>query len=182
MSGKSATVNSEPRDARPRSGSPRPDTAALIEGLDQIRDILFQQLAQIESRALEQATLLQISPPEREQALRERVATLEASQSRLHAESKRRGQEWNLLLEQLENDRKMLAEAWERIEQEQLGPPTGLTAAQPAPDLERAPAAATALELPQVDGAEESVTKAILRQFQSLQSDVRRNAKERKGR
>jgi hypothetical protein len=182
MSANSATVTGEPRDATPRPASARPDTAALIEGLDRLRDILFHHLDQIEVRAREQAEQLEMSPPEREQELRERVAFLEAAQARLHAESKRREQEWSVLLEQLENDRRMIAEAWEKLEQERIGQPAGPPATHPASEPDRAPNAATAALLPQSDPAGDAVAKAVLRQFQSLQSDVRRSAKERKGR
>jgi hypothetical protein len=182
MLGNLATAASESRDALPRAASPRPDTAALVEGLDRLRDSLFEQLDQIEARAQEQSALLQVSPTEREQALRERVAILEATQARLHAESKRREHEWNVLLEQLESDRQLIAKAWERLEQEQVDAAPGQAQASRTADPERATVAPTAFPPPQADPPEDAVTKAILRQFQSLQSDVRRNAKERKGR
>ena len=187
MTGKSASSTTEPKENRPRralaapSGA-RPDTATLIQGLDRLRDGLIQRLERIESIAVEQARLLDQDSSEREDYLRDRVSVLEAAQARRQAEAKRREQEWLAVLQQLEADRRLLAEAWERLESQQLetghGPPSA-----PVAPVERA-----AVERPVVhrqpnnDPDDDPVTRAILRQFQALKGDVRRNAKGRNGR
>jgi len=107
------------------------------------------------------------------------VAILEAAQARLQAEAKRREQDYQAALQQLDADRRLLAEAWERLEQEQLETPVvAAAAATPATPASERPAAPR----PAADPASEAVTRSILQQFQSLQGDVRRNARERKGR
>jgi hypothetical protein len=192
MTGKRTPVpaSGEPTAPRQRRGGARPDPAALCEGLDRLRDALLQRLDRIEALAAEQAALLDRDPSERERALRERVALLEASQARLQAEVKRREQEWQAVLQEVEDDRRLLAEAWERVERERVEAPHGDSAIAPpraaAPTAHAAvaaPAAAVAAHRPPPgDPASDSVTRAILWQFQALKNDVRRNAKGQNGR
>ena len=191
MTGKSASSTTEPKENRPRralaapSGA-RPDTATLIQGLDRLRDGLIQRLERIESIAVEQARLLDQDSSEREEFLRDRVSVLEAAQARLQAEAKRREQEWLAVLQQLEADRRLLAEAWERLEQERIEasvphapPPRGRgRRTHAAPDRPRRPSAVGDPRCRKTM----PVTRAILRQFQALKSDVRRNNKGRSDR
>lgn len=185
MTGKTVQTSSAPREPRTRrAAAPRPEAAALVQGLERLRDSLIRRLEQIETLALEQATLLEQDSTEREQVLRERVFSLEAAQARLQAEGKRREQEWQTVIEQLEADRKLLADAWERLEQQQIAAPQPQAQAQRASAAERpaAVAATTPYRPIAADEPDDPVTRTILRQFQALKSDVRRNAKGRNGR
>ncbi len=179
-----STNTNEPKDTRSRragSSAPmRPEITALIQGLDRFRDGLYQRLDEIETLAIEQTQWLEQDLSEREQTLQDRVATLEAAQSRLLAEAKRKEQEWQNVLQQLESDRRLLAEAWERLEQEQLdlpqAPVTPHAHVSVTPTVERPP-----VQRPVTDSSDDVVTRQILKQFQALKSDVRRNAKGRSG-
>jgi hypothetical protein len=190
MPGKSVAAAGEARDARPRRGG-RPDppsaSAAIDETLDRLRDALLRRIDEIEVQAAEQADQLALTPTEREQALRERVVVLEAAQARAQAELKRKEQEWQETLQKVEEDRKLITEAWERLERERVaGPPAqagvgvrvvagvaaGTGTVTPAAQERPAPAAFYA---PPAAG-EELVSREILRQFQALRGDVRRNA------
>ncbi len=179
MTGKTAGVNHEPGTIRPKPGAARPDSGALAQGFERLRDALLQRLEVLESIAAEHAALSEFSPSEREQILRERVSTLEASLSRLQAELKRREQEWDEQIHLLHEDRGLITEAWERLEEERIqgSGHTSESAREPAPagHVANSPA----YRPPAPDESNDQVAKAILRQFQSLQGDVRRNAKGR---
>lgn len=175
MTGKAAPEPGDPQD-------PRTDAATLVQGLARLRDALDQRLDRIEAMALGQAVRLQEDAPERERALRDRVEHLEASIARLHAEAKRREQEWQAGLLELDSDRRLLADAWERLEQSQIDAPQRSAGDPGRPPPGPRPEPAAAVPRQETVDADDPVTRAILRQFQTLKSDVRRNAKGRKGR
>ena len=155
----------------------RADAAALVQALDRLRDALLHRLDQLETLAAEQAARLDQSSSEREQALRERSVALEAAQARLQAELRRREQEWHDAVQQLEDDRRLLTEAWERLEHERVEgtpPPQAASPHDAASRVEHAPAAAH--RQPDPVSGDDSVTREILRQFQALRGDVRRAA------
>ncbi len=144
--------------------------------MERLRDTLLDRLDAIEALALELANELDSESSDRERALRDRVAVLEASLARTQAEYHRRAGEWEEEMSKLENDRRLLAEAWERWEQLQIQadpradprlPPSATPAVLPAHTV---PAHATH------DDPNDPVTRAMLRQFQKLAGDVRRNA------
>jgi hypothetical protein len=170
----------EARDHRPRRGA---GAEAQVQGLERLREALLKRLERIEALAAEQAALLDSDSTDREQALRERVAALEASNARVVAEARRREQEWQEVLRQVEADRRLLAEAWERLEEQQVhGEPRAES--RPAPERPAAPerpVPVLAAVRPPGDDPDDPVTRAILRQFQVLSGDVRRNAKGRAG-
>jgi hypothetical protein len=178
LTGKTAQARSNPEVNRVKRGTARSDSASLSQGLDRLRDALLKRLGEIEAMALEQASSLDQDSTEREQTLRERVATLEASLARTQAESKRKEQEWQVVLQQLEQDRALLAEAWDRLERERVEVTSQPVARGPSPS----PAPSTATRQAIVGTGDDPVTRAILWQFQALKSDVRRNAKGRNGR
>jgi hypothetical protein len=190
MAGNSGKTACDVGEARPRRAARGPDLAELDQSLERLRDSLLQRIERIEAIAIEQAALLDQKSSDRERVLRERVAVLETSQSRLQAESKRREQEWQATLEQLEDDRRLLAEAWQRIEHERLEAPAPHPQVQrlvagdpgaPQPAAPVRPAAESARPAAGGDG-DDPVARAILWQFQALKSDVRRNAKYREER
>jgi hypothetical protein len=104
-------------------------------------------------------------------------------------ESKRRQEECQTSIEKLENDRRLLAEAWERLERERIdGASTGGSHAlthshshahahapqRPAVVVQQA--AAPAFRPAVAVEANDVVAHAILKQFQALRSDVRKTA------
>jgi len=172
-----ATAMSDPRDPRARGVPGRGDAATLFQGLERLRDALLHRLDQIESLATEQAARLDQSSSQREQALRERVLALEAAQARLQGELRRREQEWHDAVQQLEDDRRLLTEAWERLEHERVDAPAPPQAAGPRDTVSRVEHAAPAVHRqPDPQTGDDSVTREILRQFQALRGDVRRTA------
>lgn len=179
MTGKTAAVNHDQGNSRPKLGQGRSDPAALAQGLERLREELLQRLEIVESVAAEQAALGGYSPTDRELILKERASTLEASLARLQAELKRREHEWEEKIQSLEHDRRLIAEAWKRLEAEQIegggGPPDS---ARESPAAGHAPNG-PAYHAPAPDESNDVVTKAILKQFQAMQGDVRRNAKGR---
>lgn len=182
MTGKTAGVNHEPGTIRPRPGAARPDTVALAQGFERLRDALLQRLEVLESIAAEHAALSDFTPSDREQILKERVSTLEASLSRLQAELKRRDQEWDEQILLLDEDRGLITEAWDRLEAEQIqGTGHSSEAARESAPVGHVPNG-PAYRPPAPDESNDPVAKAILRQFQSLQGDVRRNANGRSNR
>jgi hypothetical protein len=179
MTGKPFVAPNEPQEAPDWHANPKGEASALIQFLDRLRETLFQRLDEVEALALEQTALLNESPSGRERALRERVMTLETAQARLLAESKRREQEWQAVLEQLDEDRRLLAEAWEEVERERVEGSTSRPAERPTPPN---PADPPPTRPPAVESTDDPVTRAILWQFQTLKGDVRNNAKGRNGR
>lgn len=178
--GGTSVLTNDSRVPRAKSGGARNDPQLLAEGLDRLREAILHRLVAIEMLAAEHAQ--GVGPPssDRERVLREKVSTLEASQARLHAEFRRREQEWEENLAQVEHDRKLLTEAWERLEQEQADVTAHTDPVKPAgpPGKLAAPTAAPTIYQPGGD----SVTTAILREFEALRGDIRRNAKSTSGR
>jgi hypothetical protein len=167
----------------------RPAAASPIQGLQWLRQRVLERLDALEAlaRRLE-------APPDAaevadlEQTLRQRLAEVEEARRRVHAEAERREREWNESLAQLEADRRLLAEAWERIERQRIerpgasdghlrphalvqGPPKGGPA---VPPHTAAPAPARSAVIDQ--DPSNPVARAILREFQALTRDVRSNA------
>jgi chromosome segregation ATPase len=178
MTGKVVDITSEPANNRPRRTSKRADVTGLTHGLERLRQALLQRLDELEALAIEQTEMEELPPSDRERVLRERVGTLEASLARVQAELIRRDEEWAETSREIEADRQLLAEAWQRLEDERArGKVSAATArAEPAP---RSDEGAPVYREAQPDESNDPITKSILRQFQALQGDVRRNAKGR---
>jgi hypothetical protein len=155
----------------------------VLQGLDRLRDFVHQRLDWIESLAQERAAAGPADPSERENELRRRLVELEDRYARVVAEAKRKEREWESGLETLENDRRLIAEAWDRLERERVDGAVG-TPGQPAPrpasgsvPPRNNPGAPPKSFRPAVTPeSNDVITHAILRQFQALRSDVRRNA------
>ena len=178
MTGKAANITSEPANSRPRRVPKRADATGLSQGLERLREVLLARLDQLEALAIEQTEQADLTPSEREHVLRERVGVLEASLARVQAELSRREQEWEETAREIEADRLLLAEAWQRLEDEQTRGKAHATSARVEPaarPVEEGPVYRAA----QPEESNDPVTKSILRQFQALQGDVRRNAKGR---
>lgn len=196
MRGKAVASSHESKESRARREASRLDPLVLVEGLDRLQETLIRRLDGLERLVVEQDEFYQMKPSERERLLREKISSLEASLARLQAENKRREQEWQTFLEQLEEDRRLLADAWSRLERAQIEAATatpertpmvsGSSPRQPSAPHEATPAptpgagvGAAATRAAPLDPATDPVAQSILRQFQTMQNDVRRNAKER---
>jgi hypothetical protein len=166
-----ATTGNSP-EAGARRRPARPEATPLVQGLEALRG----RLDRIEALAIERADAAPPGEPsEAERALRQKVAELEERLGRAQAEARRRDQEWKAALEQLEGDRKLLAEAWERLERERIDA-AGAPAAAPRPYAPHpAPAVPVAARPAVTTEADEAVAHAVLKQFQALRGDVRRN-------
>jgi hypothetical protein len=178
MSSEFPTLPGSAQATRARRGANRPDPAPLLQGLDRLREAVHQRLDRLEALALERGETPPANPTEREQELRRKVADLEDRQARLVAEAKRREKEWEAGMEQLESDRRMIAEAWERLERERID---GTASAQAVPRAAAPRPQPAPVFRPAVTAeSNDVITHAILQQFQALRGDVRRNANGRR--
>jgi hypothetical protein len=178
MTGDSAAATNENHEPDPKRSISRLDASALIQGLERLRACFEQRLSRIEALARDRPQPSVLDRTELEQELERRIAECEQSQLRLRAQNDRHEQEWRTTLEQLEGDRTLLADAWERLERERLEGATG-----PAPQpIHRSPLAERTSPKqvrPEPAETDDQVAHAILKQFQALRNDVRRNAKRR---
>jgi hypothetical protein len=178
MTGKAVDITNEPANTRPRRALKRSDAPGLSYCWERLREAILQRLDELEALAIEQTERGELTPSERERALRDRVGTLEASLARVQAELSRREQEWEEMSREIEADRRLLAEAWQRLEDEQVRGKSIVTLVRNEPAA-RSAEEGPVYRAPQPDESNDPVTKSILRQFQALQGDVRRNAKGR---
>jgi hypothetical protein len=179
-----AATNENPEgDPKRRVSIARLDSNALIQGLERLRDCFEQRLVGLEAMARERAVPPVLDRTELELKLQKRIGEIEEAQLRLRHQAERREQDWQATLEQLEGDRVLLAEAWERLERERAEAPA---AAAPQANR-RAPAALgergqtppARPHIEPVDTTNDHVAHTILKQFQALRNDVRRNARTR---
>jgi hypothetical protein len=169
--------------------------SALIQSLQSLRERVLERLDSLETlaRGRSACTPAEGASAGLERTLELKLAEVAETERRLHDQAERHEKEWNASLIQLESDRRLLAEAWERVERERIacsspseqnhhsraqgqGPQKGAPATLPHAD-----ALVTARSAAADSDSSQVVTQAILRQFQTLCSDVRRNAKERRG-
>jgi hypothetical protein len=166
-----------------RRGTMRLDPNALIQGLERLRECVGRRLEDLETLARERvsASPTAADPPEPQGLLQRRIAEFEEAQRSLREQADRREREWREALEQLEADRQLLAEAWDRLERERIESPAAAQVQAPAGGRAAAVdrvAIPTALPEPH-DPDGDHVAHAILKQFQALRNDVRRNAGQR---
>jgi len=166
------------------------DAVELIRGLERLRGALLRRLDRLEAAAAADSSRASDPPrgPDpaavaRDRDLRERAAALVAAEARAADRQRDRDREWDEQLDRLDADRRLLAEAWERLERREVEAPAHARAhahahhpgTDPEPPKARPPSPAP---VPAGDpGADDPVALAILRQFQALKSDVRRNAR-----
>lgn len=174
-------------------GSPfRQETAALAGGLERIRTTVMERLDRVEAALRERVGRVPADESElaerdqelrrraaeiqqRQAELQQRTAELEENQRRLRTERDRWENERASILEQLEHDRALLAEAWERLEREKLEHPESTAAV--AHHNGTTDRTVVKVVRPVVASDDENpVAQAILRQFQAVRRDVRRNA------
>jgi hypothetical protein len=178
MTGENLAATNETHDPDSKRKISRLDANSLIHGLERLRECFEQTLGRLEAAARERTAQPVGDRSELETALQHRINEYDEAQLRLRAQAGRREQEWRASLEQLESDRALLAESWERLERERLevmaAPPQ---ATNRLPAAERSIAAVRPRPVP-VD-ADDPVAHTILKQFQVLRNDVRRNARQR---
>lgn len=181
-------------ESRPWPALAHSPHSALIQSLQSLRERVLERLDSLETLARGRSASAPAAGasagPDRTFELK--LAELAETERRLHDESEHQEKEWSASLIQLESDRRLLAEAWERVEREQIacssasepnhhiraqgqGAQKGAPAARP-----HAGALVTARSSAANSDSNHPITQAILRQFQTLCSDVRRNAEERR--
>jgi hypothetical protein len=182
MTGENVAVTNENLDLEAKRKISRLESNALIQGLERLRECVEQRLSRLETMARERLAQPVLDRSELELKLERQLGEVEEAQLRVRAHAERREQEWRSALEQLEGDRALLAEAWERLERERLEGPDA--APQPArragaASAERGPKPPARPRVDVADAGNDHVAHAVLKQFQALRDDVRRNARHR---
>jgi len=166
----------------------------LIQDLEWMRELVLERLSSIETLALKRPAPAPAGREitELEDSFKKKSDELEETRRRLHEQAEREKQDWNASLSQLEEDRRLLAEAWERVERERIDFPTAPRENPAAHSQGQNPQTRASTGLPQsaasipirsagIDSDPANpVTQAILRQFQTLCSDVRQSARGRR--
>ena len=156
---------------------------AWIHDLEELRSSVISRLLAIEDLARRRSSAPSAETSRLVQSLREKIEELELDRNRLRADVERGEGDWKRLQAQFENDRQLLAEAWERLERERIeaggNPATGAARQAPAAHRPRPPddGPTHSLSPSRTAASGETgnpVAETILRQFQVLCSDVRR--------
>jgi len=155
--------------------------SGLIHNLEELRTCVLRRLESIEALARHCSGVPSVEITRTEQMLRQRIEQLEQERSRSLADLVNEDPSGKQLLTQLEKDRQLLADAWERLERERIDAIAAGSLARPAaPAHHPHPAEGHVIHAPPVPrptaAAETAnpVAESILRQFQTLCSDVRR--------
>jgi hypothetical protein len=179
-----------PVEARTRGslGADRAGSRAFCDDLQALRDCVLQRLDSIEGLARRRLGAPSAETIRLEQSLKQKIEELEHEKSRLRGGLEEKESTCRRLITELESDRQLLTEAWERLERERIdstvaGSDHGSPAHRLRPsDRVVAPVSPTPTPPPKaatnVDSAN-PVSDTILRQFQTLCSDVRRTADSR---
>lgn len=180
MTGEYRAATNENHDPDPKRKISRLEANTLIQGLERVRECFEERLGRLEAAARQRTAEPVADRSELEQVLQQRINDYEEAQLRLRTQAERREQEWLAALEQLEGDRVLLAQSWERLERERIesvaAPPS---AANRFPIAERSTSAPVRPRPEPADAANDQVAHAILKQFQALRNDVRRNSRQR---
>ena len=169
----------DPRPGRETNRAPsRPGPAALLRDLERVREGIQQRLDQIEDLARRRAEDPSRASSDRERELEGRIAGLEEAQAQLRDEARRREEQGREAIERLEEDRRQLAQAWELLEQEQIALARSAHDTHPPAAAHPVAAPATPHRPDVTSEGENPLAREILKQFQSLRRDVRRNAHE----
>jgi hypothetical protein len=138
---------------------------------------VLRRLGAIEDLARHRSDLPAAEISRLEQTLKQKIEELDRERGRLRASVEQEQASGRQLLAQLENDRRMLAEAWEKLELERIDacssrPAPPVQHPRPAEDVS-VHAASPRRGLPRSE-SNNPVAVTILRQFQTLCNDVRR--------
>lgn len=157
------------RTGRAEGSTPAIDAADSVAALEQIRRCVHRWIDRLEQR-LDDWACPATPGPDLDRFARE----LEERREALQAEAERRDREWEDRLEALEHDRRLLADAWERLEREQLASAPAIPVAPDPPEAGRP--ASPPRPSPPGNEPENPVDRAILHQFETLRRDVRRRS------
>jgi hypothetical protein len=180
--------------ARPGSNPVSFTVTSLIQDLECLRARVLERLSSIETLARERPAAggAALDVAALEGALKEQYEELEETRRRVRDQAERERQNWSAARAQLEEDRRLLAEAWERVENERVESqkPAHEKPVRESQALTCHPGGSSDLShnsatIPIRSAATGSdpynpVAQAILRQFQTLCSDVRQNAQGRR--
>ena len=97
-----------------------PSSPSLAHDLEALRDCVLLRLETIEDLARRRCGSWSAEINRLEQALKERTEELEQERTVYSADSNGDDQSWRRMLSRLESDRKLLTEAWERLERERI--------------------------------------------------------------
>jgi hypothetical protein len=174
-----APITSRTRPPANQEGSP---PGGLIRDLEEMRTTVLHRLSAIEELARHRLDAPAAEISRLEQALAQQIEELERERGRLRAHAEQDQASGRQVLVQLEDDRRLLAEAWEKLELERIDACSSrspLAVQHPrSTDSAHAHAAAT----PRVSvgsDPDNPVAETILRQFQTLCNDVRRTTEAR---
>jgi hypothetical protein len=143
---------------------------SLLDSVESIRAELHQRL-DVLAKLADNKT--QAGPPQgaSDAVLSAKVRQLEKEKAQLVAEIERLKESHRTVLEPLEHDRQLLADAWARLEREQIRASRTATA---TPKTASVPLAST--EPQSMPPEQDKFAMDVLRQFQALRRDVRGNA------
>ena len=170
-----------PGKSRPGRLGQQPLPAGLVNNLEELRGCVLRRLESIEELARRCSDGPSIEITRTEQMLKQRIKELELERSRTCSDAALDQPVDKQLLTQLENDRQLLADAWERLERERIDALGAGASTRPTQPVQHPHPiegqAAHGSPLPRFAAGTETanpVAESILRQFQTLCSDVRR--------
>jgi hypothetical protein len=186
------TLVSGPRPAEARVRGPfgagRAGSRAFCDDLLTLRDSVLQRLESIEVMARRRLSGPTVETSRLEQSLKQKIEELEHERSRLRGGLEEKESACRRLITELENDRQLLTEAWERLERERIDATMAggdhTSPARRSRQTERVAPPVTPTPTPpmkaptNVDSAN-PVSDSILRQFKALCNDVRQTAHSR---
>ncbi len=157
-------------------------TSGLVNNLEELRGCVLRRLESIEELARQCSGVPPMEVARMEQVLKQRIDELELERSRVRSDLVSDEPLDKQLLTQLENDRKLLAEAWERLERERIDAVAAGAVAKSVQPAHHHPPQADGLAMNHSTAPRSAATadtanpvaESILRQFQTLCSDVRR--------
>ncbi|HEV3164823.1 MAG TPA: hypothetical protein VGZ22_12410 [Isosphaeraceae bacterium] len=156
------------------SGRSAATPSSIQRGLEHIRQQFHRHLDAIDAMARERSARGGRDLQAKEEQLRKQAAELEQLKRHVQSEADRWERERQAMIEQIDHDRRLLAQAWERLEREQVR--SGAAPAERARPTATSPPATWPTPLSVISGHDQPVAAEILRQFQSLRRDVRRTA------
>jgi hypothetical protein len=175
-----AVIETERSRARSSTPPETVDRMQCVRDLEDLRDCVLRRLGQIEELARRPGI-----PSEEiarlERALEERIKELDVERVRLRSHAEQEHLSVKQVMVDLEKDKILLTNAWERLERERID---GGAARQPAGSSPRPAEPATPHVAPASHGAlggdtGNPVAETMLRQFQTLCNDVRRTRESR---
>ncbi|WP_165224507.1 hypothetical protein [Aquisphaera insulae] len=151
-------------------------TTGWIRDLEELRRTLLLRIQLIEDQARKRPSGGAEST-RAEAEFRRKVEELERERDRLLEDSENQATNWKERLERLEDDRKLLSDAWQKLERERIeaaGAGRGRQRASSSSQVTPPVAAGHQDRTRDGSAAANPVAESILRQFQTLCQDVRR--------